>query len=318
VPTQNSLPEPARRGYVLLAGLLVAAIVIFNMDAIRDLGRRDIHIVALLEDAPGVRVGTPVWVEGVRVGRVQGVRIIKENDAPLVELQLRMEPRSRALITRSSDIRASRQRFIGEPVVRVFAGSPQQPPIEDGDTIRGQARLTPAELMAEAAAVPIMLDSIRDAAVVVQARLEERRPDMERLSNQLQATTAAASALRDQLDGGSLGRMLDGATGLRPRIRALRTRLAELSGALDHVTARYGPDLEGGGGLAAHLDGLAVRSRNVQAALAALEARIEDGDGFVGRMQQDTALQVAVRGVQLQIDSLMAEAYSVAFRMFLP
>jgi ABC-type transporter Mla subunit MlaD len=316
VPTQNSMPEPARRGYFLLAALFLTAIVIFNMDAIRDLGRRDVHIVALLEDAPGVRVGTPVWVEGVRVGRVREVVIIKEDGAPLVELDLTLEPRARALVTRSSDVRASRQRFIGEPIVRIFAGSPDEPPIEGGDTIRGKPRLTPAELMAEAATLPVMLDSIRAAAAVVQARFEERQPRIQRLGDEIQATAAAAGALRDQLDDGSLGRMLDGTAGLPARVRTLRARLGELGAALGDVTERYGPDLEEG--LAAHLDRLAVRSRDVQSALAALEARMETGDGFIGRVQQDTALQVAVRGVQLQIDSLVAEAYSIAFRMFLP
>jgi ABC-type transporter Mla subunit MlaD len=310
------MPDPARRGYVLLAALFLVAIVIFNMDAIRDLGRRDVHIVALLEDAPGVRAGTPVWVEGVRVGRVKEVVIIKEDDVPLVELDLTLEPRARALVTRSSDVRASRQRFIGEPIVRIFAGSPDEPPIEEGDTIRGKPRLTPAELLAEAATLPVMLDSIRAAAAVVQARFEEGQPRLQRLGDQVQATTAAAGALSDQLDHGSLGRMLDGSAGLPARVRTLGARLAELGDALGAVTERYGPDLEDG--LAVHLERLAARSRNVQSALAALEAHMDTGDGFIGRVQQDTALQVAVRRVQLQIDSLVAEAYAIGFRMFLP
>jgi ABC-type transporter Mla subunit MlaD len=310
------MPEPARRGYFVLAGLFLAAIVIFNMEAIRDLGRRDVNITALVDDAPGVRVGTRVRVEGVRVGQVKSVTIIKEDDAPLVQLGLRMEPRARALVTRSSDVRASRERFIGEPVVRIFAGSPEDPPIQDGDTIRGRPRLSPEELLAEAAALPVLLDSIRTAAALVQARYEERQPSLERLAGQLQTTAAAAEALHAQLDEGALGRMLDGTTGLPPRIQALRARMAQLGEALDDVTERYGPGLEHG--MAARLDALAARSRNVQAALAALAARIDEGDGFVGRLQQDTALQVAVRGVQLQIDSLMAEAYSIAFRMLLP
>lgn len=316
MPAKNSTPDPARRGFYILAGLIIAAILIFNMDAIADLGRRHLNIVAIMDDAPGVRVGTDVWVEGVRVGRVKNVAVIRDNGATVAALDLRIQPRSRALITAGSDVRASRRRFIGDPVVSLYAGSPGEPPIEDGDTIRGQRRLTPEELLAQAASLPVMLDSIRAAAALVQAQFERSQPRIERLSRQLQATMDAAGALSELLERGSLAPMLDGSTGLAPRLQALRARLTALGEALTEVTERYGPDLEDG--LAARLDGLAQRGRTVQASLAALEVQIEEGDGFIGRFQQDTALHVAVRGVQLQIDSLMAEAFSIALRMILP
>jgi hypothetical protein len=316
VATKNSTPDPARRGYYILAGLIVAAILIFNMDAIADLGRRDLNVVALLDEAPGVRAGTDVWVEGVRVGRVKKVPIVQENGAPVAALDLRIQAESRALVTTGSDVRASRRRFIGDPVVRISAGRPDDPPIQTGDTIRGQPRLTPEALLAEAANLPLVLDSIREAAALVHAQFERSQPRIERLGRQLQATMDAAGALTVQLDRGSLAPMLDGSAGLPYRIQALRIRLTTLAQALTEVTERYGPDLEDG--LAARLDGFARRGHTLQVNLAALEARIEEGDGFIGRFQQDTALHVAVRGVQLQIDSLMAEATSIALRMILP
>jgi ABC-type transporter Mla subunit MlaD len=316
VATKNSTADPARRGYYILAGLIAAAILIFNMDAIAELGRRDLTIVALLEEAPGVRAGTDVWVEGVRVGRVRNVAMVQENGAPLAALDLRIQARSRALVTTGSDVRAARRRFIGDPVVRISAGRPGDPPIQTGDTIRGQPRLTAEALLAEAANLPLVLDSLREAAALVQAQFERSHSRIDRLGRQLQLTMDAAGALSEQLDGGSLGPMLDGGTGLPSRARALRIRLTALAQGLTEVTERYGPDLEDG--LAARIQGLAERSRSVQATLAALEAQIEEGDGFIGRFQQDTALQVAVRGVQLQIDSLVAEASSIALRMILP
>jgi ABC-type transporter Mla subunit MlaD len=298
----------------LLAIMAAVALFIFNARAVSDLARPRIEVMAVLPNAPDVRVGTDVWVEGVRAGRVTEVGIIKEGDSTMVALRLRLRRPARALVTRSSDVRASRRRFIAEPVVRVFAGEPGDPPLQPGDTIRGHPRPGPAALLARVQALGPTMDSVLAAAIVVQEAYARREPDLERLAGQLEAATAAMAGLAAQAEAGSLGRMLDADTGIPAHVRTLGHHVAGIRAAVDELTDRYAA----AGRLRTEARALERRVEAVDAAVALLDARVREGQGFIGRIQADTALRVAVRGVQLQIDSLLAEAHSIALRMFLP
>jgi ABC-type transporter Mla subunit MlaD len=316
VSTPRSNARADRRGLLILAGLVVAAVAVFNLDGIADLGRRDLAIVALVHDAPGVRVGTDVWVEGVKVGRVRKVSIQNRDETILVALDLRIDAGATSVVTAASDVRASRRRFIAEPVVRIFAGDPGDPPLQDGDTIRGHARRLPADLAAEAATLRPAFDSILAAARLIEGRVQARRPRMEALDRQRQEIRDATSTLARDWETGSLARMLDDRAGLAPRLRALHGHLEGLDAAIADLAGRFGSGTENE--LAARLDDLGRRTSRAQEAVRVLEARIQDGEGFLGRVQADSALAVAVRGVQLQMDSLRAEAHAIAFRMLLP
>jgi ABC-type transporter Mla subunit MlaD len=316
VSTPNDATRPARRGLFILIALVVVAILVFNLREILDLPRRQIDVVAMVKDAPGVRSQTEVWAEGVKVGRVKKVTLTEYRDSVYVALDLRLDARVTDIITADSDVRASRQRFIGDPLIRLFAGAPGDPPLRAGDTIVGKPRLSPEQLIARAELLPATLDSLMDAARLVQTRFEARQPHVEQMGDQIRAVADAAAALAVEMEGGSLGRMLDGRTGLPAHMNALRQRVSDLGGAAQRMTERYSPHADAG--LAAHLDALRQRASNVETALAELQAMIDEGEGFIARAQADTAIQVAIRGIQIQLDSLKADAFSIALRMFLP
>jgi len=299
-----------------MSALVVVAVVTFNLQVITDLARRHIDVVALVKHAPGVRVGTQVWVEGVHVGRVQAVEITKRNDSAFVVLDLRVERRVVEVVTASSDVRADRRRLIGEPVVRINAGSPGDRPLQPGDTIIGRPRIQPEDLLAMSEALPQAMDSLMAAVGVVRADIERRGPELERFGRQLSATSQSVVAFSQSLDAGNIGRMLDPSTGLPARMAALRARFHELNIAATRLAERYGADTDDG--LAPRLEALTQRIARVDAAVAGLQARIDEGEGIIPRARQDTALHVAVRRVQLQMDSLAAEAGSIGIRMFQP
>ncbi len=284
------------------------------MQAILDATRRTIPVVAIVPEADGVRVGTEVWVEGVKMGRVTDVGLIQGQDTVLVALDLRLHRPARALVTRSSDVRASRRRFIAEPLVRVFAGSPTDPPLQANDTLRGLPRPDPAELLARAQALGPTMDTVLAAARQVRGTLARQETAARELGRQIEATTATAAALWVQMDAGPLGRFMDTGTGPPAHIRSLRGRLAALGQAADRLAGQYAPD----GPLALEARDLAARIRSVDAALTLLEERVEGDQGFLGRVQMDPALELAIQGVQVQIDSLLAEAHSIILRMFVP
>jgi phospholipid/cholesterol/gamma-HCH transport system substrate-binding protein len=313
-PTETS--RSARRGYYILASLLVVGVVVFNLPAIRDLTRSQVDIVALVMDAPGVRIGTEVWAEGVKVGRVQGVRIQPVQDTMFVALDLRLDTRATTIVTRGSDVRVVRRRQIGEMAVRISAGEPGDPPLQPGDTLVGRPRISPQELVALGQALPGTLDSLLVYARTVEAAFEARRPRMERAGDQIREVLDAASALADEVERGPLGEMLDPVRGAPARVRALGQRVEKLAAAAERLGERYSLATEDG--LAAEVRALNERARAVEASLARVQSEIETGEGFFGRFREDPAIERAIRGVEAQVDSLVAEAWSVALRMFLP
>ncbi len=299
-----------------MIAVVVVAAVTFNLERVTDLPRRHVDIVTLVKDAPGVRVGTDVWAEGVKVGRVQAVHITKHNDSAYVALDVRLQSQARDIVTAGSDVRAARRRLIGEPVVRLYAGSPGDPPLQRGDTLIGRPRIQPEDLLAMSERLPTALDSLFATGATVRSDVERGAPQLQRLNRQLAVTRATVTEFSEALEAGSVGRMLDPETGLAAHMTALRARFHELGDATARLAERLTAD--GDDALAPRLDALSQRIGQVDEAVTRLQIRIDQGEGIVGRAQRDTALQVAVRGVQLQIDSLMAEAQSIATRMLLP
>jgi hypothetical protein len=316
VPNLNSGVNPARWGAIILVALTAGALLLFNVRALQEMVRPRVDVVALVREAPDVRVGSDVWLAGVTVGRVKGVEVTKVRDTTFVALSLRLERRATTLANTGSDVRAVRHRFIGEPLVRLGAGRPGHPPLRDGDTLRGQPGPLPEELLEQAGALPRRLDLLLAEARSIQDRFDQRQPQVQRLQHQIEELTAAGAALRAQVETGALVRLLDPEEGLPARVPALHLLLDELGMAVAALVGRYGPGEESE--LGSRIHALQLRVQDIDGALTSLQARAAEAQGFAWRIQADTALQVALRGVQAQIDSVMDEALSIALKMFLP
>lgn len=304
----------ARRGYLILAGILIAAVVIFNVDAVKDMTGDRLDLVALLPDASGVRVGTPVWVAGVKAGRVIAIVFRPAGDSAEVALTLRVAEPAAAVIRLDSDVRAVRTRIVGQPVVQLEAGSAAAPPARPGDTLRAYPRVDPALLLERGKALPGAVDTLLTTARRVAELVRARAPEMERLQDRIDAAMAAADALSAVLQEGSLARLMS-ADGAPAAVPTLRARLDTLAAETAYVLGRYaGED----GDLRRELRQLAAGAAALQEDLDTLTARLNGGRGFLGRMPRDSAIQVAIRGVRAQIDTLRQEAASIALRMVVP
>lgn len=303
---------------MILIGIFVAALLIFNLDAILDLSRDEVVLVAILADASGVRVGTPVRVAGVQSGRVLGVAFVPAGDSTEVALTVRIDSDARSVLRADSDVRAVRLRVIGQPVVQLEAGSPQAPPVGPGDTLRARPRLSPRAVLDRGRELPGAVSSLLEATRQVQAMAEGRVPELERLGVGMAAALEAADDLSTDLERGSLSRMM-GPGGAMDGVARLRTRLDQVTAALGPALERYAPGgPDAAGELSVALRSLSARVETLRTDLDALSGRMEAGGGILHRMAGDSALQVAIRGVRAQLDSLRAEGASIALRMMVP
>lgn len=312
VPTTKT-DHRARGGLLIILGLLATAVLIFNLGDIAELTRDRLDLVVVVPEAPGVRVGTRVWVEGVESGRVRNVHFVPGADSVEVALDVRLEGRTRSALRADSDARAFRERFVGMPVVVLEGGSPGAPGVADGDTLRGSTYLDTTELLERARALPDELAALLERAQTVGSMVESRRPALAALGRQVDTAAAAAGALSADMEGGSLAQIL-AEDGLAPRLASLRERLAGVSEALDDITSRQTP--EGEQELVAALGSLRQRVERLREDVDGLAG--ERGGGILTRMARDSAITVAIRGVQAQMDSVRAEAASILRRMMIP
>lgn len=310
--THDSNRTRVRRGLAILVVLLLAAVLVFNLDRVVDRFHGYVDVVALVPEMNGVRVGSPVWVEGIEAGRVTAIDFRPLDEVTVLALHLRLEERVQEVVRRGSRSHTVRDRFIGEPTVRITAGPPDAPPIENGDTLRPLPVVSLDTLLARGFAFPASLDSLTMALAALNRLTNERAPAVETLLDRLGVASEEATALRMDLQGGTLDRVLRDPE-LGQRVTRLRERVGELTDAAEEMQARYGdPELQAGAA------SVATRARRLGVALERLEGSLADGRGFIGRSARDSAIPMAVQGVQAQIDSLRAAGLGFALRMILP
>lgn len=281
-------------------GLLAVALLIFFMDPLLAALRDDVELTALFESAPRVVPGAEVWIAGHRVGSVTTVAFLPVPDSgdPRLALTLAI-PRDRlSQVRRDATVRLTSARLVGEPVIDILPGSPDAPPFEAGDTLFAEPEPTGADIVARAAALRAAVDTLLLASAPVNERARARMAALGRIQagfagtqrelEQLSATMAASPALALAHD--------PAVTRALARMRSVRAELGA-SGPRDTAMARmqsaFGPLTRHAAELSSRLDAL----------------RAMGGDnGTLARLQNDSALAVALRSAQAQLDSLIAEA----------
>lgn len=294
-----------------MAVLLATALAIFNVDILRDWFRGYVDVVAVVTETSGVRIGSPVMVEGVEAGHVIAVDVVELGERGAVAFHVRLHDRGRSVVREGSLASTRRRQFVGEPMVRISAGAPGARPVESGDTLYPDRQLSPDSLLAGAKALVPALDSLAIALAEIQRLASARSPHLVRLAGRLAVATEEAGILRSDLGQGSLGQWLRDPS-LGRRIDQLRERLASVSETTAQLRRFGDPEMRRG---VAAVD---QRAERLMSALQELERQLATGDGMLGRMQRDSAIAVAIAGVQAQIDSLRAEGLGFALRMFRP
>ncbi len=298
-------------GLLMIAALTFVALLIFFMDPLLAALRKDAELVALFDTAPKVVPGAAVWVAGRPVGVVSAVEFLpvpSTDQGPRVALILTVPERDLPQIRSDAGVRITSEGLISDPVVDIIPGSSNAPPIEAGDTLIAEHRLTAADVMARSAELRAAVDSLLLAARPLSASARERMAALARVQagfagtqrelDVLSATLAASPAI-GLVDDAAVSRAL-------ARLRTAGTEISTLSGeetGVARVRQAFTPLARHAAELSAHLDSL---------------RRASTPNGTLARLQSDSALAVAIRGAQAQLDSLIAEARADPLRYVFP
>jgi len=273
----NRVVMRGRRGSELWVGALLiatAALVLVGYFWLtgRPLTGHGYGLVLRVPDAAGLTRGSRVRLAGVEVGAVRNVRL--RGSAALVELALERE----VFLPTDSRALVSSEGVFGNRQVELLPGRGVTP-ARDGDTITAVAQTGIEQAVAAAS----------DRAGQVLARAAEV----------LSPESAAA------LHGGllSLARALDDLAALAGSLRETSEGLRRGfdAGRLDRSGAAF----------EATADELAASSRELRAAgasLASVLAKVDRGEGSLGRLVNDARLYEAVLAATARIDTVAGRA----------
>jgi len=290
-------------GLLLIALFVALAVVIFLIDPLRRALRDDVELIALFDAAPAVTPGAPVWIAGHEVGTVEILEFLPlaAADAPRLALVLRL-PRARLEHVRAdATVRLRSASLTSEPAVDILPGSALAPPAQPGDTLRAEPLLTAAELRTRAAAVRSAVDSLRTETTPLAAAARERmlaighaqagfarvQSGFDELSRTMASSPAASFAASDEI-----GRAIE-------RLRLAGATVTDASSGMQLAILAFEP--------------LATHSADLRARLDSLMSRGAP-NGTLARLQNDSALSVALQRARAQLDSLMADVNANPFR----
>jgi ABC-type transporter Mla subunit MlaD len=294
-----------------MGGLIVIGIVLFTLFVffIPDIYRRltpSVEIIAVMPLAGTLDKASEVWIAGQQVGTVLSVELRPGDvdSAERVAVRMSIPRRHIEHVRRDSEVRVTSARLIGEPVLDIRPGSPGQPVIRAGDTLRVRTAGSLAGLLDRTFRVTESIRSLSaDLASIERVAGTARQRELARLNRSLSGAFTEFRALMTTLESTPM-RTLSGPE-FRTRLERLGTQSTELSEALRNAAQRA---RRAQSDMQPVLTRLAARGDTIRGVLADIQSRIDEGGGgLLIRAQRDSAIFRAIHEAQLQLDSLIAE-----------
>jgi ABC-type transporter Mla subunit MlaD len=297
-----------RRGLIgglIIAGLVGAATLIFFLDDIVAAFDRTYTVVALVPDAPGLAVGSPVWVGGREVGTVKALGFMPAGTDTLDRIWVNLKlPRDvQAQVRQDSRVRLTSTALIGERVVDIEPGSVSTPALAAGDTLRMKYGLSAEQVTRQAASIRAQLDTLLAEATTLEPAARARMAQAARAAAAMDAAMDEARRLQADLRANDGLVLLDD-----PAFAASLERVREHAAGLPAAVTRLRGQAEGTADVIVALARLEARADTLRASLEAAARLLDASGGFAGRITRDSALIRAIDAARASLDSLVAEA----------
>lgn len=312
MPSNGRAQRRTLLGTILVLGMFALALTIFFLDRLIGAFENRTTIVAVLPAAPNLVQGTPVWIAGEHVGTVRRIEFRPASIGPeqRVALTLEIPERLRALLGPGTTVRLTSARLIGESVVDIVPGPPGGSPLAEGDTIAGREALQVSDLIDRMRVARAGFELLaRDfAALAASPALRDGR--LAAVQARFAAVGRELASLRAASGDGTIARLMrDPALGAS--LDALGVRARQMLAVLGESRSDRSAEATA---VAAAFRALAADADSLSADIARLREEADSAAGTLPRLASDSALALALRRVQAQLDSLIQEARSNPFR----
>lgn len=150
-----------RVGLLTLLSVCVAGWLVVRFGELSEAWRPTYQVETTFDRAPGVYVGTPVQTNGVKIGKVQSVRLIDGGVSVVLDIEQQYPLREDAVVGLSRGL-------LGDASITVLPGRSERP-LSAGQVIAAQPYLDPME------AVQRMEVNVTEALASIQATSDEWR-----------------------------------------------------------------------------------------------------------------------------------------------
>jgi hypothetical protein len=289
-------------GIVAIAVVLSIALGIIFFAGIGQLRGETIRLYVLVDQARGVLHGTEVWLAGQKIGVVNSVQFrppTSDTGARVVIVTTVRKQDAQALRHDShAEVRAGLN-FIGPMVVYLTAGTPNSPPVRDGDTLHAGAQSDVEVAMTKLNAATVELPPIMADVRTIMARVRDSHGTIGAMWSERGGKTFAELRARyadfheHMFDGGealvSMPGVRSRAERALARVDSIRTLLASPRSSV----GRFRRDST-----------LADAVATVRDEIGEVRAMMADSSGTLGRLKIDSALARSIAEAQREMTRL--------------
>lgn len=274
------------------------------MDSLLESLKREYVIHAVLPGATGLAPESPVWLSGRQVGRLTRIGILPSGGDSLarVIVDIRLPQRLQSQVREDSEVRLTSIGPISERVIDISAGTAASRVLTEGDTLRQAPQVTALQLAQQSAVIKASLDSAVTGLLRFGPAIRTRLEQMERSFAGLDAVMVEADRLQSDV-ADNPGLALLQSPSFAAALEGTRAHAAELP----VMIRRFGDSAAPAGEVRTAVARLQLRADSLSSQLAAAIAALDNPNGTLSRMQQDTAIMRAVNGARAELDSLMAD-----------
>ena len=256
MPSQKQLHwSQLRVGLTVVIASITLTVLVFLMSSTSGMFTPKITLKSYFDNAGGLREGAPVRLEGVDIGNVLAIRIVKDKTLTPVEVTMRVSSKYGYALRKDSETMLDQVGFLGEAYVDISSAQAQGPAAENGDTLATHDR-------------PAIQDVVRSS----QSTLQNMQTLLQRLDRIV--TTVESGQ-------GSVGKLIND-PGLYNR---LNSTIAEMQGLVGKVARG-----EGSMGKLFNDDALYTKANATVDKLAAMVDEVSQGKGTFGKLVKDPAL----------------------------
>jgi phospholipid/cholesterol/gamma-HCH transport system substrate-binding protein len=317
VPSQKQLRwSELRVGLTVIFALIVLGVLISLMTGTSGLFTKKLTLYTYVDDASGLRAGSPVRLQDVAVGSVVSLQIVPDHPSTPVQIKMKVIGKATDFLKKDSVVMLTTVGALGETYVNIDSTAATQGPAKDGDTLpwrdvpalQDVVRSSQSTLQ-NADALVRRVDRIVGAIEDRQGAIGQLIYDKALYDNLNRSVIQAQQILNEVNSGkGSLGLLLrsddlynklnasiDKVNQIADQMQAGQGSIGKLlkDPALYNNANKFMADLNSGKGALgkfAHDEEFANKLQNVVNRLSDITDRLDRGEGSAGKLLRDPSL----------------------------
>ena len=217
MPSQKQLKwSELKVGITVILASVTLGFLLFLMSGTSGLFTRRITIKTYFDNAEGLRIGAPVRLNGVDIGNVTAIGIVKDKPLTPVEIMMKVSTKYSYAMRRDSVASLETAGVLGETFLDVDSSQAVGGPLQDGDTLPTQVHPDFNQVVRASQSTLQNMDALLKRADRILAFAESGKGSLGKLIydptlyNRFSATVGEFQKIVEQVGNGegSLGRLI--------------------------------------------------------------------------------------------------------------